>query len=115
MWQQASAEGITVLVSSGDQGSSACDPTEYMGNAAVHSMAVSGLASTPYNLAVGGTDFNQHKFLVHLLEFNERSRDQGVGVGYIPEIPGTPAAAALLWRRSTMRPPEWVVLIHPLS
>ena len=53
LWEQAAAEGITVLVSSGDNGSAGCDT----GSVAVNGLAVSGYASTPYNVAVGGTDF----------------------------------------------------------
>jgi hypothetical protein len=57
LWQQAAAQGITVVVSSGDSGSAGCDdPSE---SAATSGLAVSGLASTPYNVAMGGTDFNQ--------------------------------------------------------
>ena len=56
LWQQASAEGISVLISSGDAGSSMCDvPNEYL--ATPYSLGVNGLASTPYNTAVGGTEF----------------------------------------------------------
>ncbi|MGC1461025.1 MAG: Ig-like domain repeat protein [Terracidiphilus sp.] len=56
LWQQAAAQGQTVLVSSGDSGAAGCDngagqwTTEY-------GFAVNGLASTPWNVAVGGTDF----------------------------------------------------------
>jgi hypothetical protein len=56
LWQQAAAQGQTVLVSSGDSGSAGCDNandqwiTQY-------GLAVNGLASTPWNIAVGGTDF----------------------------------------------------------
>ncbi|MDR3723891.1 MAG: protease pro-enzyme activation domain-containing protein [Terracidiphilus sp.] len=56
LWEQAAAQGITVLVSSGDAGSAGCDndsTQEY----AVSGQAVNGWASTPYNVAVGGTDF----------------------------------------------------------
>src|SRR5271165_2213034 len=56
LYEQAAAQGITVLVSSGDAGSAGCDDdnTQYF---AVNGQAVSGFASTPYNVAVGGTDF----------------------------------------------------------
>lgn len=56
LWEQAAAQGITVMVSSGDSGSAGCDDpdTQYY---AVHGQAVNGFASTPYNVAVGGTDF----------------------------------------------------------
>ena len=56
LWEQAAAQGQTVLVSSGDSGSAGCDDandqwtTEY-------GLAVNGLASTPWDVAVGGTDF----------------------------------------------------------
>jgi subtilase family serine protease len=63
-WQQAATEGITAVIATGDAGSAACDITP--GNAtppnpvvaAQNGLQVSGLASTPYNVAVGGTDFN---------------------------------------------------------
>ncbi len=60
LWQQAAAEGITVAVSSGDSGSAGCDPdpSGLSPNAAIDGLAVSGIASTPYNTAVGGTDFD---------------------------------------------------------
>lgn len=58
LWEQAAAEGITVVIPTGDTGSAACDNpiTEF---AATKGVAISGVASTPFNVAVGGTDFNQ--------------------------------------------------------
>jgi hypothetical protein len=57
LWQQASVEGITVLVAAGDGGSSSCIiPSEY--RASQFGLGVSGLASTPYNVAVGGTELD---------------------------------------------------------
>ena len=62
LWQQAAAEGISVFVSTGDSGSPSCDDDEdsYYGNPyiAQYGLSVSGIASTPYNTAVGGTDFS---------------------------------------------------------
>jgi subtilase family serine protease len=59
MYQKAATLGITVVVASGDQGPAACDVGDDTGPAAaVGGTAVNGLASTPYNTAVGGTDFN---------------------------------------------------------
>lgn len=55
LWEQAAAQGMTVMVSSGDDGSAACDSDSQ--DYAVSGQAVSGWASTPYNVAVGGTDF----------------------------------------------------------
>jgi hypothetical protein len=56
LWEQAAAQGITVLVSAGDNGSAGCDDFNTQAYA-VAGQAVNGMASTPYNIAVGGTDF----------------------------------------------------------
>ena len=60
LWEQAAAEGITVTVATGDNGSADCDPAAPPAtqNAATLGVAVSGVASTPFNIAVGGTDFD---------------------------------------------------------
>jgi len=58
LWEQAAAQGITVVVSSGDNGSAGCDPTSNFPNEATNGLAVSGIASTPFNVAIGGTDFD---------------------------------------------------------
>jgi len=55
-WQQAAAQGQSVFVSSGDSGSAGCDNAQN-DSPAVFGLGVSGFASTPYNVAVGGTDF----------------------------------------------------------
>jgi hypothetical protein len=56
LWQQAAAQGITAFVSAGDNGGAGCD-SQSSGDFASQSVAVNGLASTPYNVAVGGTQF----------------------------------------------------------
>lgn len=53
-WQQAAAQGIAVTVSAGDTGSARCDTNG--SNEASEGLAVNYFASTPYNVAVGGTD-----------------------------------------------------------
>jgi subtilase family serine protease len=53
LWEQAAAQGITVVVPAGDSGSAGCDFNEYD----VSGLGVNGMASTPYDVAVGGTDF----------------------------------------------------------
>ena len=55
LWQQAAAQGQTVLVSSGDTGSAGCDSSGF--HNAFDGLAVNGIASTPWDIAVGGTDF----------------------------------------------------------
>jgi hypothetical protein len=57
LWEQAAAQGITVVVSSGDSGAADCDL--YQGTApepANNGLMVNGIASTPFDVAVGGTD-----------------------------------------------------------
>jgi hypothetical protein len=56
LWEQAAAQGITVIVSTGDNGSAGCDNPDQQ-YYAVGGQAVNGFASTPFNVAVGGTDF----------------------------------------------------------
>lgn len=58
LWEQAAAQGITVIVSSGDSGAAGCDVST--GSPATQGPAVSGIASTPFNIAVGGTQFNEN-------------------------------------------------------
>jgi subtilase family serine protease len=55
--EQGAAQGITMIDSAGDAGSARCD--QGTGEvAAEHGLTVRGLASTPFNVAVGGTDFD---------------------------------------------------------
>jgi len=56
--EQAAAQGITYLVSSGDTGSAGCDNLGEI--TASGPVSVSALASTPFNVAVGGTIFNEN-------------------------------------------------------
>lgn len=88
LWEQAAAEGISVFVAAGDNGSAACDipqgatPPE----PAKNGFAVSGLASTPFNFAVGGTDFND--LTTETTYWNTTSNNsttQQSALRYIPE------------------------------
>ncbi|HEX8925878.1 MAG TPA: Ig-like domain repeat protein, partial [Terriglobales bacterium] len=60
LWQQAAAEGITAFVSSGDNGALGCTApgSGNFGSFTFPGGDVNGLASTPYNVAVGGTQFD---------------------------------------------------------
>jgi pseudomonalisin len=79
LWQQAAAQGITSLVSTGDNGAAGCDdPNATTGTLA----AVNGLASTPYNVAVGGTQFNDG---VGSFWNPTNFADGSSALGYIPE------------------------------
>ena len=55
LWTQAATQGITSLVSSGDSGAAGCDADTALTGTI---QAVSGISSTPNNIAVGGTQFN---------------------------------------------------------
>jgi hypothetical protein len=57
LWEQAAAQGITVVVSAGDSGSAGCDDANTQ-TTAVNGANVNGIASTPFNVAAGGTDFD---------------------------------------------------------
>jgi trimeric autotransporter adhesin len=56
LWEQAAAQGITATVSTGDSGSAGCDDPNAE-NVAQDGLAVNAIASTPFNIAVGGTDY----------------------------------------------------------
>ena len=83
-WEQAAAQGITVTVSSGDTGSAGCDDrnTETV---ASQGFAVNGLASTPYDIAVGGTDFDilRSNFGTYVATANSATYESAKS--YIPE------------------------------
>jgi subtilase family serine protease len=84
-YQQAVAEGVSVFVSAGDSGAASCDDDL---STATHGISVSGFASTPYNVAVGGTDFadsSQHTNSTYWGPIN--SSTYGSALSYIPEIP----------------------------
>lgn len=82
LWQQASAQGTTVLVATGDQGSATCDTQSA---AATLGLAVSGFASTPFNVAVGGTDFDDLGNQTTFWNATNNSTTQASAKGYIPE------------------------------
>src|SRR5713226_149422 len=85
LWEQAAAQGITVLVSSGDGGTAGCDNFDTQ-QVATLGLAVSGLASTPFNVSVGGTDFDQvNNWAAY---WNSTNDPTGTSArSYIPEIP----------------------------
>lgn len=91
LWSQGASEGITIIIASGDNGSATCDnPYDSTlpvttDQAAQFGLAVSGLASTPYNVAVGGTDFNQITSPSLYWNTTNTSGTQGSAKGYIPE------------------------------
>ena len=82
LWAQAAAQGITVVVSTGDNGAAGCDNPNF--GTAKGGLAVSGLASTPFNIAVGGTQFNENGADSQYWAATN-GPDQSSALGYIPE------------------------------
>jgi hypothetical protein len=82
LWEQAAAQGISVFVSAGDSGAAGCDnpggPTQY-------GLQVNGIASTPYNTAVGGTDFSQYQNWSTYWNSTNAPNTWQSAIGYIPE------------------------------
>jgi len=56
LWQQATAQGMTVFVSSGDSGAADCDASD--ATTATRGKGVNGLCTSPYATCVGGTQFD---------------------------------------------------------
>jgi len=88
MAQQANAQGITWVASSGDSGGAGCDPHGFFGatgNAATVSdgLAVNIPASFPEVTAVGGTQFNEAGGQYWNASNNANG---GSAISYIPEI-----------------------------
>jgi subtilase family serine protease len=93
LWQQAAAEGITVLIASGDNGSAGCDDPNTE-TSATHGLAVSGFASTPFNISVGGTDFDDKTNPTTYWNATNTTPGQASAKGYIPETTWNDSCAA---------------------
>lgn len=93
-YQQATTEGVSVFVSSGDEGAASCDAGA---NGATHGIGVSAFASTPNNVAVGGTDFSDsYSGTVSTYWKSSNSSNFGSAMSYIPEIPWNDSCASVL-------------------
>jgi subtilase family serine protease len=86
LWEQAAAQGITAVLSAGDGGSAGCDDFN-TATVATQGLAVSGLASTPYNVAMGGTDFDEVNKWTTYWSASNSSTTRESALSYIPEIP----------------------------
>jgi subtilase family serine protease len=94
LYQQAVAEGISVFVSAGDEGAASCDANLAT---ATHGIGVSAFASTPYNVAVGGTDFSDGLDGTSATYWSRtNSTTYGSALSYIPEIPWNGSCAGSL-------------------
>jgi len=94
LYQLAVLQGVTVFVSSGDSGA---DATDQFATAATSGLNVSGFATTPYNVAVGGTDFADTFFGTVSKYWSPTNRaDFSSALSYIPEIPWNDSCAGKL-------------------
>ncbi len=90
LWQTAATQGIAVFAASGDSGSPRCDQggdasgTPYP---AQYGLSVSGLASSPFDTAVGGTDLNWGSTASPYWNATNNSANGSSAKGYMPEIP----------------------------
>jgi subtilase family serine protease len=94
LYQQAAAEGVSVFVSAGDSGAA----TDSQNRAFSHNgINVSAFASTPFNLAAGGTDYAD-AFLGTTANFWNPTNTAAFGSAksYIPEIPWNDSCASQL-------------------
>jgi pseudomonalisin len=84
LWQQAAAQGITVIVSSGDSGAAGCDSASAA--SAKHGRGVNGLCSTPYSVCVGGSEFSDTLSPSLYWLSSNLSGTQVSAISYIPEM-----------------------------
>jgi hypothetical protein len=109
LFETAAVEGIGVSIATGDAGSPACDQglATSLPYGAQFGLSVSGLASSPYDTAVGGTDFAWCKPTVtasgqvigcstvtpHWNTTNHPTTGASAA-GYVPEIPWNDSCAS---------------------
>jgi subtilase family serine protease len=94
IYEQAAAEGISVFVAAGDESAASCDAGDWV---SFQGVSVSGLASTPYNVAVGGTDFGDSYLKENATYWGStNSKTYESALSYIPEIPWNDSCASVL-------------------
>lgn len=87
LWRQAAAQGITVTVASGDFAADGCSSDPYLPPLSA-SLQVNGLASTPYNVAVGGTDlYGTYTAKDASWDTKNDPTTKASALKYIPELP----------------------------
>ena len=90
MWQQGATEGISIFISSGDQGSAGCTSSDAAKpNADTYGLQVNGMASSPYVTAVGGTDFTWSFSNSPASTYWNTANNANLATakGYLPEVP----------------------------
>ncbi|MGA2387946.1 MAG: protease pro-enzyme activation domain-containing protein [Candidatus Sulfotelmatobacter sp.] len=93
-FQQAVSEGVSVFVSAGDEDAAACDRDAEI---ATHGIAVTGWGETPYNVAVGGTDFGDTYAGTNSTYWKATNTSTFESAkSYVPEIPWNDSCAGVL-------------------
>jgi len=93
-FQQAVAEGVSVFVGSGDHGAAACDVFD---DEAMYGIGITGWGSSPYDVAVGGTDFGDTFAGTNSAYWSTtNSPNYESAQSYIPEVPWNDSCASSL-------------------
>jgi len=94
LYQLADLEGVSIFTAAGDAGA---DTSDQFAPAAVSGLNVSGFASTPYDVAVGGTDFGDAYLGASSTYWGATNGPYyNSALSYIPEIPWNDSCASLL-------------------
>ncbi len=101
LYQQGVAEGVSIFVAAGDWGAAASDAGSPSPDTATDGIAVNGLASTIYNVAIGGTDFgdtfaSSNSSYWSSTNGTSGTSNYGSALSYIPEIPWNDSCAGEL-------------------
>ena len=102
MWsnlvEEGASEGISIFVSTGDSAAAGCDAAG--SPAAKAGLAVNGLASNPYDTAVGGTDFQDTALGENSRYWRTSNTSSGgSALSYIPEIPwDNDCSSGIIWK-----------------
>jgi len=91
-YQQGAAEGVSIFVSSGDEGPASSNAS---GADSTRGITVSGFTSTPYNISVGGTDFSDSYSGTQSTYWSptNSASSYGSALSYMPEIPWNDSCA----------------------
>lgn len=84
LWSQAAAQGITVVVSSGDSGAAGCDAAS--ASSSTQGRAVNGLCTSPYSTCVGGTQFADTSNPALYWATSNTTSNHSSALSYIPEV-----------------------------
>jgi subtilase family serine protease len=98
LYETAVLQGVSVFVAAGDWGA---DTSDYWATAAVSGINVNGMASTPNNVAAGGTDFADTYFDQNATYWSATNGKYfNSALSYIPEIPWNDSCAGQLITRA---------------